>query len=74
MNNEIEKRFQDFGAAIRRVDEPVDYDRLSKRLQDIIAKLQVEVDELRFESGIYRWVSVATLYLVGERVWRYLFS
>jgi|HubBroStandDraft_6_1064221.scaffolds.fasta_scaffold1886604_2 hypothetical protein len=47
----------------------VEYDDLSEAMQEIIAKLQVEVHELRFEINIYRWVSLVVLYFVGERIY-----
>ena len=51
----------------------IKYDDLSDDLQATLAKLEVEVEELRFESNIYRWAALVTFIIAIERIWSRFF-
>ena len=53
---------------------PVEYEDLSQDVQDMIAALEVKVDELWFEAKFYRVASFVTFALLAEWVWSRFFS
>lgn len=48
---------------------PVGYEHLSEDVQQDIAKLKVELEELRYEATFYRFAVLITLVIVVERIW-----
>jgi hypothetical protein len=52
----------------------IKYDDLSEDVQLTIAQLQVDVDELKFESNIYRWAALISLLMLAERIWDRFFA
>lgn len=53
---------------------PVDYDSLSDDVQNMIAELQIKVQDLEFEANFYHWASAIVFLLVVERIWDRWFS
>lgn len=51
----------------------IDFDDLSDEVQNMITKLEVEVDELRFEANFNRVAVLIVFILVAERIWHYFF-
>lgn len=43
-------------------------------LREAVAKLQVEVGELRFAAKFDRYAIIFAYFLLAERVWHWLFS
>jgi hypothetical protein len=48
---------------------PVEYSDLSEDVQQMIAALQVKVDDLELEANFYRWATMIVFLLVAERIW-----
>lgn len=51
---------------------PVGYEHLSEDVQHDIAKLKVELEDLRYEATFYRFAVLITLMIVLERLWDWL--
>jgi len=50
-----------------------DLDELSENVHDRIAKLEVEMHELRFEANFNRATTLIVFLFVVERLWHYFF-
>jgi hypothetical protein len=57
----------------RTMPPPIEYDDLSDDVQQMIAKLQVDLEELKFEANFYRAGVLIAFIWVAERVWHYFF-
>ena len=51
----------------------VDFDDLSDELQEMVVKLQIELDELKYEANFYRAATLVVLIIVAERLWERFF-
>ena len=51
----------------------IEYDDLSEDVQDTIAQLLIDVDELKFESHFWRAAFIVALIIAAERIWDRLF-
>jgi hypothetical protein len=51
----------------------VGFDDLSSDVQDMITKLEVEVDELRFEANFNRATTLVVFLFLAERIWHFFF-
>lgn len=51
----------------------ISYDELSEDVQEMIAKLQVEVADLQFEANFYRVATAIAFVVAIERLWDRVF-
>ena len=51
---------------------PIGYDKLADDVQQMIAQLQIDVEDLKSEARFWRAASAITLGLATERFWHYL--
>lgn len=71
---QLEHRLESIRAAIRRLNEPIEYDRLSDDVHQTIAALEIKVMDLEFEAKFYRAATLIAFALLAERLWARFFG
>lgn len=52
---------------------PVEFDDLSDDVQHMLAKLEGDMEELKFEANFYRLAVLLAVVILAERVWDRIF-